>query len=403
MRILWFVNLAILLAFIKIFETPPLIPILAEDLGISYAQAGIFMTAYALVRCLGSSPAGYVSDRWGAVPVVLASLVLMGLCGIAGTFGSNYELMLVLRILVSLGAAAIFIAAIDAIPKFMPAEKVGTGIGLINVSLNVGITLALFLTPILADAYGWRWTARIYSAAFLVLFVISLPLLKPVTMPTKPVTMPTDDGGLLSFGQLLRNPFVMLLALATCVMFVELYGVLTWVPAYLNDVFHYSPAQISICAMMFGLAAIPASMLTGYYCTSLRRVLWLCLSGGLMCGLGILALLTITPASPWITALVISVITWGHSQVVVTIMDLSALIVPPHSTGKALGVVFTVGYGGSILSTYLGGYLFDSSGGYTQSFIVFALAAFAGSGLMLVVYKLLSTRAPAHFSLARQP
>jgi len=398
MRILWFVNLAILLAFVKIFETPPLIPILAGDLSISYEQAGIFMTAYALVRCLASAPAGYVTDRWGVVPVVMVSLILVGVCGFAGTLGSNYPIMLVLRVLVSLGAAAIFIAAIDAIPKFMSADRVGRGIGLINVSLNVGITAALFLTPILADVYGWRWTARIYSGAFLLLFVASLPLLR-ARVPAMRQVNAADRAETYSFAYLLGDPFVILLGIATCVLFIEIYGVMTWVPAYLKDVLGFSPAEIGTSAMMFGLAAIPSSMLTGYLCTSLRRVLWLSLSGGLICGLGILGLMSWSGITPLGAAIVIAALTWGHSQVVVTIMDLTALIVPPHSTGKALGVVFTVGYGGSILSTYLGGYLVTRSGNYDSSFIVFASAAFVSSAAMWVVYSLLKRRPPVHFSL----
>ncbi len=398
MKILWFVNLAILLAFIKIFEIPPLIPVLAEDLGITYEQAGIFMTAYALMRCLGSSPGGYISDRWGAVQVIMLCLLGIGVFGLLGTFGSNYPVMLAFRILVSLGVAVIFIAAIDAIPKYLPPEKVGAGVGLINVSLNVGITAALLLTPMLADTYGWRWTARIYSAAFLLLFFASIPLMRGV--PTATQFSGDADAQTLSFGQLLRDPFVILLSLATGILFIELYGVLTWVPAYLKDVYEYSPAQIGSSAMMFGLSAIPASLLTGYLCTTLRRILWLCVTGGIICGMGILALLYLSAPSPIVTATVIAILTWGHSQMIVTIMSLASLIVPPHSTGKALGLVFTFGYGGSILSTYLGGYLVTKTGDYALSFMVFAAAAFVTIAVLLGVYRLLQTRPPTHFSFA---
>ena len=56
MKIIWFVNIAILIAFVKIFEIPSMIPVLVDELQISYAQAGIFMTAYAVVRCLACLP-----------------------------------------------------------------------------------------------------------------------------------------------------------------------------------------------------------------------------------------------------------------------------------------------------------------------------------------------------------
>jgi len=75
MKIIWLVNFAILIAFIKVFEIPSMIPIFVDELQISYAQAGIFMTAYAVVRCLASLPAGSVTDRLGSVTVISACLL----------------------------------------------------------------------------------------------------------------------------------------------------------------------------------------------------------------------------------------------------------------------------------------------------------------------------------------
>ena len=155
MKIIWFVNFAILFAFIKVFEIPSMIPIFVDELQITYAQAGIFMTAYAFIRCVVSLPAGSVTDKWGTLPVLSICAICIGVLGTLGTFGSNYHILLLLRVLVSIGIAITFIAAIDAIPKYMPPEKVGKGIGYINGSLNLGIALALFMTPILADSLGF--------------------------------------------------------------------------------------------------------------------------------------------------------------------------------------------------------------------------------------------------------
>ncbi len=398
LRVLWLVNAAILLAFVKVFEIPPLIPVLATDLGIDYAQAGIFMTAYGLVRCVGSSPAGWLADRYGALPVICGSLLCLGVCGLLGTVGSNYGILLALRVLVSLGVAAIFIAAIDAIPKSLPPEQVGTGMGLVNVSLNVGITGAMLLTPILAQDWGWRWTARAYSIACLALFVLALAMLR---RPPSRHPRVTSQEHALSFADLLANPLVLLLAAASAVLFVELYGVLTWVPAYLQDVRGFDGAQVGASAMTFGLAAIPASMATGVLCRSLRSILWLTVSGGLACGAGILALTGAAHLTPLTATALIALLTWGHTQVIVTIMSLASLVVPSHSTGRALGIVFTVGYGGSIVSTWLGGWLVTRTGEYDSAFAVFAVAAFLSIVFMATVQHRLARRPPAHFALAR--
>ena len=398
MKIIWFVNAAILLAFVKVFEIPSMIPILVDEIHISYAQAGVFMTVYAIARCCTSFPAGSISDRWGAVPVISLCLFTIAVCGILGSVGDSYPMMLAFRVLVSVSVAMIFIAAVDAIPKYMPAEQVGSGIGYINASLNVGIALTLFMTPILADMLGWRWTARLYSVSFFVLLLISIPLLRSHPKPTQISADRTGERAI-TFAELMANPSVVLLALGAGVLFIELYGVLTWVPGFLGSAYQYSPAEIGTSAMMFGMAAIPASIVTGKMCTNLNRIVWLCVTGGLLAGVGILLLLTTAHFPLAVTVAIISVITWGHSQVIVTIMCLGSLVVPPHSSGKALGLIFTFAYAGSIVPTYLGGYLLTKTGGHTLSFIIFATAAFVSIVVMLGVSRRIRDETPAHFVL----
>ena len=398
MKIIWLVNFAILFAFIKVFEIPSMIPIFVDEFQISYAQAGLFMTAYTVVRCLASLPAGSITDRWGAAPVISVCLLGLGLLGLLGTVGNNYHVLLSLRVLVSIGIAIIFIAAVDSIPKYMPAEQVGKGIGYINGSLNVGIALAMFMTPILADALGWRWTARIYSLAFVLLFILSIPLLRNPPRTAGP-DKPGGNEDAVTIADLLRNPCVMLLAFSACILFVELYGVLTWVPVFLDEVYRYSPAEIGAGATMFGIAAIPASIITGILCTNLRRIVLLCVSGGILACAGILTLLLASHTPLWMTIAVITLITWGHSQVIVTIMSIAAMIVPSHSSGKALGVIFTFGYAGSILGSYSGGYLLEKTGHYDPAFLLFSASAIISIIAMLAVSRILHKNPPIHFKL----
>ena len=233
---------------------------------------------------------------------------------------------------------------------------------------------------------------------FLVLLLCAIPLLKNPPARFQSSTA-TDLDDSLPLIDLLKNSALMLLAIAAFIVFIELYGVLTWVPAFLAESFHYSPAEIGTSATMFGIAAIPASVVCGYLCSSLKRVLWLSLSGGLIAGTGILLMIFIGKMPVWQTVCIITLITWGHTQIVVSIMSLASLIVPSHSTGKALGLIFTFGYAGSVIPTYLGGYLLERTGTYDLAFIVFAASAFFSVAAMLAVCRILYTNPPAHFNL----
>lgn len=397
-RLLWFVNLAVFISFVKIFEIPPLIPILVDDLYVSYAQAGLFMSIYALTKCIASSPAGIITDKWGPMPIMSVSLLGMGIFGILGTISSHYELLLLWRVLMAVSVAVLFIAAVDVVPKIMPAEKVGASIGLINGSLNIGIAIALFSTPILVEFFEWRFVLQFSSVICLALFLFSLPMLKAGVL-TNSSNVSLERDNILSFSELLKKPLVLLLAFATGVLFVEMYGVLTWVPSYLKSVHEYSASEVGFCSMMLGLSAIPASIVTGYLANSLHRILYLTLTGGFLASAGIVLLICL-PLSTAGAAALVALIAWGHSQIIVTIMSLASIMIPNHSTGKALGIVFTLGFAGAIVSTYLGGHLVTFYGSYEMSFIIFSVCAVVSSAIMYFVYRSLLASSYQQTSLA---
>jgi MFS family permease len=62
----------------------------------------------------------------------------------------------------------------------------------------------------------------------------------------------------------------------------------------------------------------------------------------------------------------------GTSFLVVPLTSILSYLVPGKDSGKAVGLVHTTGYAGSIASTYLGGYLLTVFGTYTWPFGLFA-------------------------------
>ena len=397
-KVIWLVILSILISFIKIFEIPPVIPTLVSDLNISYAQAGLFMSVYAVMKCLASSPAGVISDKWGAVPIMSVSLLGICIFGILGTIGSNFELLLLWRFLSSVFLAIIFIAGTDAVSKNLPPEKVGFGMGLINATIGIGITIALLATPIISEIIEWRITFLFTSLACGALFLYSLLLIKQekAIRPVGAENLPDSDASY-SFGKLLSNPMLMLVAISMGSLFIEVYGVTTWIPPYLTDVYQFSPSEVGLSSMMLGLVMIPAAIMTGYFATNMVRILWLTLSGGVVASIGILVLIMVQ-LSPWETALVISILTWGQTQAIVTVTSMASIIVPKHSAGKAIGIVFTLGYAGAILATYLGGYLVTSRGDYDVSLILFAIASTLAGVFIFMVCQMISRNPPEHFA-----
>src|SRR5262249_4195598 len=65
---------------------PSIAPLIRQDLGLSMAQAGSFLSAYYIGAAIMSLPAGWMGDRWGvlATMVIGQALISAGLFGVAG-------------------------------------------------------------------------------------------------------------------------------------------------------------------------------------------------------------------------------------------------------------------------------------------------------------------------------
>ena len=123
---------------------------------------------------LGSPLAGIAISRVGSRAVVLPSLVLFGLAGVAPAFLDTLPAIVATRALVGLAVAGVFTGALSGIgqaPEAMRPRLFG------GLSVTGGIA-ALLLFPGVGELakLGWRWGFAVYLVAFA---VIPLALLIP--------------------------------------------------------------------------------------------------------------------------------------------------------------------------------------------------------------------------------
>ena len=73
---------------------PPLFPVLKAELGVGYAALGLLATTFAVVSGVTQIPVGFLVDRFGARPILIAGLVLESAAIIGmGLTGSYYALL----------------------------------------------------------------------------------------------------------------------------------------------------------------------------------------------------------------------------------------------------------------------------------------------------------------------
>ncbi len=92
-----------LIAVLGTSSITPALPEIRDALGISSGQVGLLITVFTLPGTLLTPVAGVLSDRYGRRKVLVPSLFLFGIAGVACALATDFGLLLVLRTLQGVG------------------------------------------------------------------------------------------------------------------------------------------------------------------------------------------------------------------------------------------------------------------------------------------------------------
>ncbi len=154
----------------------PLLPDYVDELGLSHAQAGVLVAAYAAGTLLASLPAGLIATRIGPRRTTIVGLLLLGVSSVVFGFGNTIALLDGARFAQGIAGALIWSGALTWLIATAPAERRGSVIG---TALGTAIAGALLGPAIgaMAAEIGTEvvFGAMLGVAALLALFAARLP------------------------------------------------------------------------------------------------------------------------------------------------------------------------------------------------------------------------------------
>jgi ACS family glucarate transporter-like MFS transporter len=139
-------------------------PIVAE-LGLSDAQFGWALSAFAFGYALLQAPAGMAADRLGARRILAAIVALWSIFTGLTALAWNFSSLLVIRFLFGAGEAGAFPGMARAVFSWIPVRERGLVKGINFSASRLGAAVTMPLLPLLIGALGWK-------LAFAVLMVI---------------------------------------------------------------------------------------------------------------------------------------------------------------------------------------------------------------------------------------
>lgn len=240
-----------LMAVLGVASIGPALPLLRDELGVPVERIGLVVTLFTLPGVVLTPLLGMVADRIGRKRVLVPSLVLFGVAGGACALAPSFGPLLGLRLLQGVGAAALGALNVTLIGDLFRGRQRTAAMGYNASVLSVGTATYPIVGGGLA-VLGWSWPFALPILAVPVALLVAVRLSEPVVERT-----PGLGAYLGGVWREVRRPAVLALFVASCGIFVLLYGAyVTFLPLYMADRFGSSPLVIG--AVMTSVSAVTA-------------------------------------------------------------------------------------------------------------------------------------------------
>src|ERR1700683_3320444 len=152
------------------YVLPALIPL--WDL--KSAEIGALISIGYAGQAIGGLLSGWLAERYGRVPLLVANIVLFSLMSLCCIFAGNYATLLTLRFLQGIGLGGEVPIANTYISEFAKSTQRGRFVLLQQLMFPIGLTtvalVGVFVVPIL----GWQWMFVLGALPVL----LALPMIK---------------------------------------------------------------------------------------------------------------------------------------------------------------------------------------------------------------------------------
>ena len=238
----------------------PALPRMVEALGVTEQSIGLLITLYTLPMFILGPLAGIMADRLGRKRLLVPALFLYGILGGSCAFASDFNTLLILRVLQGIGGAPLMGISTAIIGDLFSGQKRTEAMGFNNTVMYSGYIVYPIIGGALSNL-GWNYTFLPFLIA-IPLGIIALVFLR-CPEPNSRQSLKDYLGDALLY---LKSLKVLWLFSATMITYVLLYGAyLTYFSLFLGGNFSASPFTIGLFLSILGLITAIASSQLGRF------------------------------------------------------------------------------------------------------------------------------------------
>ncbi|MFC1899751.1 MFS transporter [Chloroflexota bacterium] len=256
-----------------------LLPFIREDLGISYLQSGLLLSAYAITAGASQFLGGWLGDRTARYIVMTVGLAGVGLSTFAIGFSTSFYFMIAFLIVMGLFAGAYHPSASSMVAGYFEESKMGRVISVHMLGGSVGFTLGPVLGGIIAGLLGWRYAYILLSLPTFLAVLVTLFKFKKLehlstgihtNAPAHINETAPQNTKRVSLLEVLRP----IAAIAILAVFMQLIvgSAMSFIPLYLVDKFAIAPAYASMLMGVIRGGGMAGSLLGGWLSDKWGRI-----------------------------------------------------------------------------------------------------------------------------------
>ena len=151
-------------AFIDMYATQPLLPMLRSEFAVSQGRVAETVSALTLAVAFSALVVGPLADALGRKRVILVATFALAAVTFGASFAHTIDQLIVWRFLQGLAMPGVFATTIAYISEEFPADRVGTGFGWYIGGNVFGGFLGRFVSALVADAHGWQDAFKVLAA-----------------------------------------------------------------------------------------------------------------------------------------------------------------------------------------------------------------------------------------------
>jgi ACDE family multidrug resistance protein len=319
-----------LMAVLGVSSITPAFPEIARVFHLSSQRVGQLITVFTLPGVLLTPFLGVLADRWGRKPILVPSLFLFGLAGGACALARHFTLLLILRFVQGIGAAALSSLYATIIGDLYQGRKRATAMGYNASVLSVGTASYPTVGGALATL-AWYYPFALPLVAIPIGLLVIVGLQNP-----EPEAQQSLGDYLRRIWGSVRDRRVIGVFAASLMTFIILYGAfLTYLPFLMENTFQAS-------SLIIGLAMSAMSVATALASSQLGKLVRVITKPRIVqiafCFYG--AALVLMPFVPtlWILGFPLILFGIGHGMNIPTVQTLLADLTPMEHRGAFMSV-----------------------------------------------------------------